>query len=173
MAEHAQGDVLGDAPKVKRLPVKKLILLILLPLLLLLGGAAGLMMSGLLNPAPQGQQKPAAETPADMPKKGAGSGYYATLSDFILTPRTASGESRFVMLTVSLHLQSQDENAKVKVADARVRDAIIVLLSRQPVETLSQPSAIEPLRAAIEAEVRRLLPDLKLYSAQITRLRVQ
>ena len=171
MAEDVGGDALGDAPKVKSLPVKKLILLILLPLLLILGGGAGLFLSGLLGGKSDGQQQAEPE-PANMPKKGE-AGFYTTLSDFILTPRTVAGESRFVMVTISLHLSAQDQNAIVKAGEARMRDAIIVYLNNQPVESLSQPGNIETLRQGLEAEIRRVTPKLNLYSAQITRLRVQ
>lgn len=160
----------GGAPEVKKLPVGKLILLILLPILLIVGAAAGLFLTGMLG----GKKAPApVATQESAPPPKARGGHYTTLSDFILTLRTDSGETRVVMVTISLQLSGQEENAIVKSGDARLRDAINMLLSEQPVRAYSDPMELEGLRAALAGEIRRVLPNLRLLGVHLTRVRVQ
>lgn len=160
----------GGAPEVKKLPVGKLILLILVPILLIAGAAAGLFLTGMLGgkkaPAPAATVEPA--TPPQ-----ARGGHYTMLSDFILTMRTDSGEPRVVMVTISLQVSSQEQNAIVKSGDAKLRDAINMLLSEQPLRNYSDPAKLESLRAALAEEIRRVLPNLKLLGVHLTRVRVQ
>lgn len=165
----AQGEE-GGAPEVKKLPVGKLILLILLPILLIVGAAAGLFLTGMIGG--KKASTPAATQEAPPPPKLSG-GHYTTLSDFILTLRTDSGTPRVVMVTISLQLSGQEDAAVVKAGDARLRDAINMLLSEQPLGTFSDPLELEKLRDRLAEEVKRVLPTLKLLGVHLTRVRVQ
>ncbi|EKE77368.1 MULTISPECIES: flagellar basal body-associated protein FliL [Oceanibaculum] len=164
------GTEAGGAPEVKKLPVGKLILLILLPILLIVGAAAGLFLTGMI-----GGKKTAAPTAtqeAPPPPKLSG-GHYTSLSDFILTLRTENGEPRVVMVTISLQLSSQEQNAIVKAGDARLRDSINMLLSEQPLQNYSDPSQLNNLRSKLAEEIKRVLPNLNLLGVHLTRVRVQ
>ena len=160
----------GGAPEVKKLPVGKLILLILLPILLIGGAAAGLFLTGMLG----GKKlaSPATTQETAPPPKTSG-GHYTSLSDFILTLRTESGEARVVMVTISLQVSSQEQNAIVKSGDAKLRDAINMLLSEQPLQNYSDPRELNNLRAMLADEIRRILPNLNLLGVHLTRVRVQ
>ncbi|MFN3460604.1 MAG: flagellar basal body-associated protein FliL [Oceanibaculum sp.] len=160
----------GGAPEVKKLPVGKLILFILLPLLLIAGAAAGLFLTGMLG----GKQASAPSAPRESaPPPMARGGHFTTLSDFILTLRAENGEPRVVMVTIGLQLTSQEQNAIVKSGDARLRDAINMLLSEQPVGAYSDPMELERLRVVLAEEIRRALPSLNLLGVHLTRVRVQ
>ena len=164
------GSEAGGAPEVKKLPVGKLILLILLPILLIVGAAAGLFLTGMIGG--KKTAAPAATQEAPPPPKLSG-GHYTSLSDFILTLRTENGEPRVVMVTISLQLSSQEQNAIVKAGDARLRDAINMLLSEQPLQNYSDPSQLNNLRNKLAEEIKRVLPNLNLLGVHLTRVRVQ
>lgn len=164
------GTEAGGAPEVKKLPVGKLILLILLPILLIVGAAAGLFLTGMIGG--KKTAAPAATQEAPPPPKLSG-GHYTSLSDFILTLRTENGEPRVVMVTISLQLSSQEQNAIVKAGDARLRDAINMLLSEQPLQNYSDPSHLNNLRSKLAEEIKRVLPNLNLLGVHLTRVRVQ
>ena len=167
LGTHAEG---GGAPKVKKLPIGKLVLLILLPILLIAGAAAGLFLTGMLGG--KKASAPAVTKEIAPPPKTSG-GDYTSRSDFILTMRTDTGETRVVMVTISLQLTSQEQNAIVKSGDARLRDAINMLLSEQPLRNYSDPGELNNLRAMLAEEIRRILPNLKLLGVHLTRVRVQ
>lgn len=164
------GTEAGGAPEVKKLPVGKLILLILLPILLIVGAAAGLFLTGMIGG--KKTAAPAATQEAPPPPKLSG-GHYTSLSDFILTLRTENGEPRVVMVTISLQISSQEQNAIVKAGDARLRDAINMLLSEQPLQNYSDPSQLNNLRSKLAEEIKRVLPNLNLLGVHLTRVRVQ
>lgn len=164
------GSEAGGAPEVKKLPVGKLILLILLPILLIVGAAAGLFLTGMIGG--KKTAAPAATQEAPPPPKLSG-GHYTSLSDFILTLRTENGEPRVVMVTISLQLSSQEQNAIVKAGDARLRDSINMLLSEQPLQNYSDPSQLNNLRSKLAEEIKRVLPNLNLLGVHLTRVRVQ
>ncbi|RKQ68137.1 flagellar basal body-associated FliL family protein [Oceanibaculum indicum] len=164
------GTEAGGAPEVKKLPVGKLILLILLPILLIVGAAAGLFLTGMIGG--KKTAAPAATQEAPPPPKLSG-GHYTSLSDFILTLRTENGEPRVVMVTISLQLSSQEQNAIVKAGDARLRDSINMLLSEQPLQNYSDPSQLNNLRSKLAEEIKRVLPNLNLLGVHLTRVRVQ
>lgn len=169
MSNQSDAQAEGGAPPVKKLPIGKLILLILLPILLIVGAVAGLFLTGMLG----GKKASAPAAVEDSAPPQASGGHYSALSDFILTIRTETGEARVVMVTISLQLTSQEENAIVKSGDARLRDAINILLSEQPLRTYSDPVALNDLRAKLSDEIRRILPDLDLLGVYLTRVRVQ
>jgi flagellar FliL protein len=155
----------GGAAKSKKLP---LILVAVTGLLAGIGGGALLAAPLFANRvAPASAAAAGASAGAqDKEKTGGGGEEHATdapapavhtIDNLVMNP-AGTGGTRFVMLTVTFQLAKADQAELLKERDAELRDLIVSLFSRKPVDELADASRRDSLRAEVAAAVAPILP---------------
>jgi len=155
--------------------MKKILIFVLLPLMLLGGGGAGLFFSGMLG----GGEEAAGEATEEKPKRRVRelreNPIYYELADLVISVRDEQDRRRFMIMKVSVEVDQEQDSERIKLREDEIRDKILVLMSRQNMETLNSPEEIYRLREQVEDSVFALFEENEdmLLGVDIRNVRIQ
>lgn len=183
----AEGD--GHETGKKRVSKKKLIIFILIPLLLV-GSGAGLYFTGKLDSLLH--KKPAEEEGKDKgdhkegdkeghDKKGHGEkdakaegpGYYHDLPDIIVNLNDTGTKQRFLKLSISLEIDSKEEEPKLEAVMPRITDHFQTYLRELRVDDLRGSAGIYRLRQELLSRVRTAADPVEIRDVLFREILVQ
>ena len=142
----------------------------------LVAGLIGLQL--LRNPAHAradvGPAAPAAAHAEGTTAKGAGAapGPTQKLAEFVVHLRDAESD-RFARVSFELEVASEDDKAKLVAFTPRIRDAFLSYLSDRTLEEMRGSEAIHRMKTALEAQLPKLVPDVRVRGLYVTDLVIQ
>lgn len=165
----AQEDELPPPPKKK----SKLKWIILLLLLLLVGGAAAAYFLGVFDPFLGKSDEDAAGGSKPGQTQGqVSSSPRVTLPTFLVNLYDPLGR-RYVKLDIELELISPEVASEIEAQNARIRDAMIMLLSSKTYQELSTQEGKHILRNEILDRVNQILTGPKVVRVYYVNLVIQ
>lgn len=148
---------------------KKLILIIVIGLLVLLGAAGGgLYASGLL-----GGKKPEATEAAAQAKDAARQTSFYDLPDLLVNLNTGGRKSSFLKIVVSLELEANSDEPKVKAVQPRIVDTFQTYLRELRPEDLRGSAGLARLREELLIRVNATVNPVKVDDVLFREMLVQ
>lgn len=153
--------------------MKKLLIFVLLPLMLLGGGGAGLFFSGILGG--EETEEVVEEAPKKRVREFREIPFFHELADMVLSVRDEENRRRFMIMKVAIEVDTEADIEFLKFHEAKVRDQILVLMSRQDMEVLSDVNEIYQLREKLENSIFDLFEEDNsfLLGVDIRNVRIQ
>jgi flagellar FliL protein len=171
MAEDEMEAAVESAPAPRKRGGKKLILFVVLPVLLLLGaGAAGLYFTGVAQVLLGSKKEDGPKVEAPPPVKEAA---FMDLPDMLVNLNTGGKKTNFLKISVSLQLDKQEDDAKVKLVLPRVVDTFQAYLRELRLEDLRGSAGLYRLREELLLRVNAALSPVKIDDVLFRELLVQ
>ncbi len=144
--------------------VNSVLVAVLVAMQLLRGGAGGGAASHDTKEAAAGEKGhgPASAVPGPTQK----------LADFVVHLRDPDTD-RFARVSFELEVATEEDKAKLAAFTPRIRDAFIAYLSDRTLEEMRGSEAIRRTKAALEAQLPDLAPNVKIRALYVTDLVIQ
>lgn len=94
------------------------------------------------------------------------------LADFVVHLRDPDAD-RFARVSFELEVATEEDKAKLAAFTPRIRDAFIAYLSDRTLEEMRGSEAIRRTKAALEAQLPDLAPNVKIRALYVTDLVIQ
>lgn len=156
----------------KKLSGKKLVLFVVLPLFLVIGGGGGLYFSGLLDGV-LGIEKEHEEDHAQASEEEQGPGVFYDVPDMIVNLNESDRKQRFLKLSISLELDSQEDVTTLEAALPRVTDHLQTYLRELRLEDLKGSAGIYRIRQELLERVRTAIYPAKVRDVLFREILVQ
>ena len=173
MAEEEAEDAMGAAPEPKKSGKKKLILMIALPVLLLAGIGAGLYFSGIAQTLLGVKKEEVAKADAPAPPPPPKEPVFVDLPDMLVNLNTGGKRTNFLKISVSLQLDSKDDQPKVQQVQPRVIDTFQSYLRELRLDDLRGSAGLYRLREELLLRVNAAASPAKVDDVLFRELLVQ
>ncbi len=173
MATDEAEDAVESAPEPKKSGKKKLILLIALPVLLLAGIGAGLYFSGIAQTLLGVKKEEVAKADAPPPPAPPKEPVFIDLPDMLVNLNTGGKRTNFLKISVSLQLDSKDDQPKVQQVQPRVIDTFQSYLRELRLDDLRGSAGLYRLREELLLRVNAAASPAKVDDVLFRELLVQ
>lgn len=166
-------DDIDDGEPQRKTAGKKIVLFVVVPLLLLIGAGAGLYFSGMLDSFLGGEKDQAAES-AEEPVEPEGPGYFFDLDEMIVTLSGGPGRKQsFLKMRITLELQKQADEARIKQVMPRIVDNFQVFLRELRIEELQGSHGLYRVKEELLARVNAAAHPVKVKDVLFKEMLVQ
>jgi flagellar basal body-associated protein FliL len=141
---------------------------VFLPLVLIVGAAAGIVTSGILGSAEDQPKEPKPEPPKKLIPGG-----YVDVPDLLVNMTASNGETRLLILNVSLQLESADLRGPVQLHLPAVSSSLNLYLRRVDPDSLARGVGIDAIKQEMEKRVADIIKPIKLLGISVTRMQIR